>query len=549
MLRLLLCLAAFLPAILAQGGSLETFEDVAAALLAGHRVSANFDSSLCESTNIPEPLVGSVHFDAWSYTEVELETPYVVALQSFLTPTGTFILVISYVDANGVAVFDSYEISSENGLVIDNFVVQCAVGVGAFFVEKGNHQPEKFTPEGEASEPKETDRTQLHICSSTALTSYEELLAALMEGRQLTTAATVSDCLHPLPPEVTTAAGGSSYYQFYVVPDETGEEVIIVEYPGLLLSVNEGETVYTVTRTFISPDGSVFIIVNYYNTLTWEDEYPYPEGYRCVLGESMKFFDASGDSYDSFGTYAELDAAFLEGKDIQVSLISSSCLSPNTTLPEVLNLGAKVISWVRTEAGEQPGIVFSQSIVDVFGDFVLEEFYAAEDDQLYLRTTAFNPIDPADAPEVLLYMCAIGEGALFSAPSFGRTELTDYAAVVEAEMNGAKLSAEIDFNECVDPTGEVDLSGVRAGAYLQDLVIFSPGTPDARLFGSAFALNSDPISVYAYESFGVTVDENNNAVVAPGYWHYNENGEWTNDFGTTILECTLGEGVMIFQEA
>ncbi|CAG0897185.1 unnamed protein product [Darwinula stevensoni] len=482
MLRFFLCVAAFLPAIFAQGipqnyfgikiicldpsghdahlvtkgGSLESFDEVVAALRAGHRVTGNYNSDLCESSNTPEPVLLSVHFDTWQHTEIESEVPTVVALQSFATretgvrPDGTFVLVYSFVSSDGHAMFDSYEIASETGLVTNNYVAQCTAGVGAFFVEKGSHQPD------------------------TTLGTYDELLTALLEGRQLTITDVATECEHPLPAEVTVAEGGSTYYQYYVLP---------------------------------------------------------------------------GESYDSFETYEVLDEAFLEGKDIRVSLDSAMCISPNDTAPEVLFVGVDVVTWLRQEDVEFPGIFFSQSVVEVFGDMILQEYYVAPDNVLYVKVSIFNPIVPDDVPDVYLFQCVIGEGAAFTAPSFGRTELMDYVAVVEAELNGAKLSAEIDFNECVDPTGEIDLSGVRVGAYLQDLIVFSPATAGARLFSSAFTLSSDPISRFAYETFGVTLDASNNAIVFPGFWRYDENGEWGNAFGETFLECTLGGGLMIFQEA
>ncbi|CAG0898352.1 unnamed protein product [Darwinula stevensoni] len=470
----------------------------------------------------------SVHFDTWQHTEIESEVPTVVALQSFATretdvrPDGTFVLVYSFVSSDGHAMFDSYEIEGETGLVVNNYGADCTAGVGAFFVERGSHQPD------------------------TTLGTYDELLTALLEGRRLTITDVATECEHPLPAEVTVAEGGSTYYQYYVLPGQ----VLVVEFPGVALSVNEGETVYTVVRLFVSQDGSVFVSANYFNTQTWEDEYPYPEGFQCVLGDSVRFHHASGDSYDSFETYDDLDEAFLNGKDIRVSLDSTMCISPNDTAPEVLrpiqmncNRGEDLRAKLECACAlgqcveDPPDCEIAGEKWEVFGDMILQEYYVAPDNVLYVKVSIFNPIAPDDVPDVYLFQCVIGEGAAFTAPSFGRTELMDYVAVVEAELNGAKLSAEIDFNECVDPTGEIDLRGVRVGAYLQDLIVFSPATAEARLFSSAFTLSSDPISRFAYETFGVTLDASNNAIVFPGFWRYDENGEWGNAFGETFLEC------------
>ena len=76
-----------------------------------------------------------------------------------------------------------------------------------------------------------------------------------------------------------------------------------------------------------------------------------------------------------------------------------------------------------------------------------------------------------------------------------------------------------------------------------------PPAAQARLYGSAFGVNSGSFRGVAYESFGVTVDANNNAIVFPGHWRVDENGEWGNDFDGTVFECTLGAGVVVFKEA
>ncbi|CAG0892958.1 unnamed protein product [Darwinula stevensoni] len=471
MLRLLLCLAAFLPAILAQGtlinnfwhfwywyewyfitevggGSLDTFDDVLAAVRAGHSITGNFDSSLCEESSVEEPT----------------------------------------------------EMSKFSSLFL-----------------------------------------------STPVTSYDDLMTALTEGRQLMITAVATDCEHSLPPEVVLAEGGSNYYQYYVVSDGSGGEVLILEWPTLSLSENEGETVYMVTRVIVSQSGSTFITANAFNTLTWVDEYPYPEGFQCNLGENVNIYYASDDAIETFGSYAEVEAAFMEGKDLQATVDVTSCTG---TFPEgVLAAGAKVLAWVDEEEGDMAGIHFSQSIANLAGDVVIQEFLLGEDGTLQIVATAFNPVDPGDVPDVDAFACDIGVGVTFTAPAYNRVELTSYASVVDGQLSGSKLSAQIDFSQCVDPTGQLDLSGLSAGAYFQDVTVLGIGTPEERIFGSAFGAHSDPISGVAYETFGATIDTSNNVLVYPGYWRFNENGEWGNDFGDAVLECTLGEGLKIFGEA
>ena len=60
--------------------------------------------------------------------------------------------------------------------------------------------------------------------------------------------------------------------------------------------------------------------------------------------------------------------------------------------------------------------------------------------------------------------------------NYCRVELTNYASVLDAQVSGDSLSAAIDFSQCVDPTGQVDLSGMTAGAYFQSATILGVGS-------------------------------------------------------------------------
>ncbi|CAG0905316.1 unnamed protein product [Darwinula stevensoni] len=111
------------------------------------------------------------------------------------------------------------------------------------------------------------------------------------------------------------------------------------------------------------------------------------------------------------------------------------------------------------------------------------------------------------------------------------------------------MSIMFDFDECVDPTGQLDLSGSTFGAYFQDLAIFYNEGLGEMISGSAFAMTSDPVSLTAYVYYGTAITPSNNATIFPGYWHFNENGEWVNDYDGAILECSLGGGVTIIREA
>ncbi|CAG0892955.1 unnamed protein product [Darwinula stevensoni] len=555
MLRHLLCLlglSAFLPAILVQGGPLETFDDVVASLRAGHLVTGNFDTTQCEDSSVPEPILASLHYDEWQYVDTPETGLAITGMHNFMTPDGAFVIVFSYVTPSGISGFNAYQVATETGLVQDSFTAFCTLGTGATFVEKDNHQPD------------------------TPVTSYDDLMTALTEGRQLVLTAVITDCEHSLPPEVTLAESGSTYYQYYVLSDAGGDEVLILEWPGLSLSANEGETVYLVIRATISQDGSTHITAHEYNSLTWEDEYPYPEGFQCVLGDNVNVYYSSEDTIDTLGSYDEVEAAFMEGKDLQASVDVSSC---SGTFPDGLMVaGAIILAWADDVGGETPGIHFSQSIanrnknhirtvfylkvISVFsaphssisfpieaGDVVIQEFLLGEDGVLQVLATAFNPVDPGDVPDVSAFTCDIGDGVTFTAPAYNRVELTTYASVMEAQLSGSKLTAEIDFSQCEDPTGELDLTGLTAGAYFRYVTILGFGTPEERMFGSGFGVHSDPNSGVAYETFAATVDTSNNALAYPGYWRADESGTWGNDFGEAVLECALGAGIMIFGEA
>ncbi|CAG0899832.1 unnamed protein product [Darwinula stevensoni] len=551
MLRHLLCLlglAAFLPAILVQGGPLDTFDDVFASLRAGHLVTGNFDTTQCEDSSVPEPILASLHYDEWQYVDSTETGPLITGMHNFMTPDGVFVIVFSYAFSSGDAGFNAYQVATETGLIQTSYSAFCTLGTGATFVEKDNHQPD------------------------TAVTSYDDLLEALTEGRQLVLTAIITDCEHPLPPEVSVAESGSTYYQYYVLSGET----LVLEWPGLSITDDGEASIYMVVRTAISQDGAAIITVNGFNSLTWEDEYPYPEGFQCVLGESVNVYYASGDAIDTLGSYDEVEAAFMEGKDLQASVDITSC---SGTVPDgILAAGAIILAWADDEIGEMPGLRFSQSIanrnknhirtvfylkfISVFsaphssisfpieaGDVVIQEFLLGEDGVLQVLATAFNPVDPGDVPDVSMFACVIGDGVTFTAPAYNRAELTTYASVMDAQLSGSKLTAEIDFSQCEDPTGQLDLTGLTTGAYFGYVTILGFGTPEERMFGSGFGVHSDINSGVAYETFAATVDTSNNALAYPGYWRADESGTWGNDFGEAVFECALGAGIRIFGEA
>ncbi|CAG0895910.1 unnamed protein product [Darwinula stevensoni] len=239
------------------------------------------------------------------------------------------------------------------------------------------------------------------------------------------------------------------------------------------------------------------------------------------------------DEIDTFGTYGEVYAAFLDGKNIQA---------------EVDVAGAKVVAWVREESGDAPGIHFSQSIVNIDGDVVIQEFHLRDNNILYITGTTFNPVDPDDVPDIITFTCTLGDAAIFSAPAYDLVELLDYASVLEAQLSGEKLSAGMDFSQCLDAKNKVDLTDAKAGAYFEHVTVLLHDSPWARLSGSAFGVHSDPVSGVAYATFGVTLDADNNVDVFPGYWRIDENGDWMDDFSGIMFECTLGAGIMFFVE-
>ncbi|CAG0894589.1 unnamed protein product [Darwinula stevensoni] len=518
MLRFLLCLAAFLPA--AFGAPLETFEDLVRAFRAGHRVAANFDTRLCEHDDTPEPFLASVHFSQWEYEETA-DLASVIAIESFVTQRGTFVLLIMVAGSDGGAEINGFEVSFETDLIVDSFLVACTVGLGAFFVEKGNHQPD------------------------TAVGSYDQLMTVLTDGRQLSIVLTMNECEGFVEPEVNLAEFGSSYYQFYVIPDETGDGAVIVEWPGLFLSQVQDETVYSMLRLIVGQDGSVSFRGNYYNTQTWQDEFFDQEGFQCVLGESANFYFAADDAYDSFGTYSELSAAFFAGKEIQAAVNIPMCTPIEGNLPGILYAGTKVELWERWFSSD---ILFYQSIVNLAGEIV-QQVFTLDGEEILVAAETVNPADPGAVPETVRFSCPIGSGSMFSAPAFDQSELREYALVVKAELSGAKLSAQLNFSECVDVSGMFTYGIVRA--HLQNLLVRDLDTEEETLFASAFSGRYDADhAAFTYEVWGVSIDGNNQAKIFPGFWDYNPlTGEFLNLFEEVVVECTLGEGLIISEEA
>ena len=116
--------------------------------------------------------VVSVQLSRWQYTEEELLVPAVATAQApsmsegfrvrpprnafvrrdprtcsrtdsiSLPVDGMFSLIFSYLNADGFAMLENYYISAETGAVIEYYFMACTAGVGAFFFEKGNRQPE-----------------------------------------------------------------------------------------------------------------------------------------------------------------------------------------------------------------------------------------------------------------------------------------------------------------------------------------------------------------------------------------------------------------------
>ncbi|CAG0898650.1 unnamed protein product [Darwinula stevensoni] len=516
-----------LPGILAQGGQmLETYEELAAALELGHHVSAIFDAQNCDADFPPAftPRV-VVPMDPW--TRIQLEDgseDYITFNHDFIFYDGNFLLVTGYVDDIGRAAFTIYEISGSNGSIVETTVAECVMNVGAFFVQK------RFTfPED-------------HV------TTYDDLKSLLLGGTHVTFLGLAELCEGNPTTGLSKAQGGSYHLQFYVeINPTTGEEDLILEYYYLGITMDASTPTFNVVRMRVYPDGFVNVTGSAFLTTTWEDEYPFPQGFQCTLDDGARFQYRQQEDYDVYGTFAEAEAALLEGKELQVSLDHTQCVGA----PDVVTaVGVRLLEWRQFDVDSAVGhvIAFTQLYSASTGSIALQEYAMTDDDQLWNHVTVFNPV----TDEILYnttYSCPLGTGAIVSAPARNSRPLDNYDQLLETAMDGLHMEVRINIDQCNDPTGSgMNFTGVTAGAYLREMVIINPDSPDSSIFTAAYALVTNYMTGegFAYSSVDITLNSTNVAAVVPALWSV-ENGQLTNLLGEGFfLECGLGDGLIIY---
>ncbi|CAG0896377.1 unnamed protein product [Darwinula stevensoni] len=263
-------LAFVLPGVLGQGQQLLSFEDVAASLELGNHVTAIFDAKNCDVQFPPEfrfmpTLV--IPMDPW--TRVQLEDgsqDFITFNHDFIFYDGDFIVVTGSLDDIGRASFVLHEISGLDGSLKESTVAECTLNIGAFFFEKRFAFPNE------------------HI------TTYDDLKSQILGGTHVTFLGLAELCEGNPTTGVSKAQGGGYHIQFYVeINPDNGQEDIILEYDYLGVSMDGSTPTFNVVRMRVYPGGFVNVTGNSFLTTTWEDEYPFPEGFQCTLDDGARF--------------------------------------------------------------------------------------------------------------------------------------------------------------------------------------------------------------------------------------------------------------------
>ncbi|CAG0898649.1 unnamed protein product [Darwinula stevensoni] len=452
---------------------------------------------------------------------------------------GNFLLVTGYVDDVGRASFTIYAISGLNGSIIDTNVAECVINVGAIFIQKRFAFPNE------------------HI------TTYDDLKSLLLGGAHVTFLGLAELCEGNPTTGLSKAQGGSYHLQFYVeINPANGQEDIILEYYYLGVTMDASTPTFNVARMRVYPDGFVNVTGSAFLTTTWEDVYPFPQGFQCTLDDGARFQHRRQEEYETHVSFAEAEAALLAGKELQVSLDHTQCEGA----PELIAaVGVRVLEWQQYDVDSAVGHEFaftqfysaSESLIRVAtvgwqsfgtGSMVLQEYVMRDDNVLKSKVIVFNP-----ATEEILsnmtYTCPVGTGAIVSSPARQSRPLATYDELFGAAMDGLHLEVRIDFERCNDPTGSgSNFNGVTGGAYLREMFINNPDSPDATIFTSAYTMVSNYMTDegFAYNSFDLTLNSTDVAFVVPALWSV-ENGQLTNLLGDGFfLECALGEGLIVY---
>ncbi|CAG0896374.1 unnamed protein product [Darwinula stevensoni] len=372
---------------------------------------------------------------------------------------GNFFLVSGYVDNIGRASFVTYVISGLNGSIIDTNVAECVINIGAFFIEKRFNFPNE------------------HIMT------YDDLKSLLLGGTHVTFVGLAELCEGNPTTGVSKAQGGGYHLQFYVETNPTsGLEDVIVEYDYLGVSPDGTAPTFNVAQIRVYPDGFVNVTGNSFITTTWEDVYPFPQGFQCTLDDGIRFQYRQQESYDFYDSFAAAEEALLSGKELQVSLDHTQCEGA----PEFINaMGVRVLEWAQFDVDSALGheIDFSQVLAATAEAAVLQEYSMTDENLLRNHVTIFNPLTGEIALDVT-YTCPMGTGAIVSAPARASRALESYFEVYAAALEGTHLEVRVNYELCNDPTGSgLDFTGVTAGAYLREMAINNPDSSDPSING------------------------------------------------------------------
>ncbi|CAG0885735.1 unnamed protein product [Darwinula stevensoni] len=385
---------------------------------------------------------------------------------------------------------------------------------------------------------------------SAHLQTYADLKQALREGKHVTVLSFGERC-EGIPPGFAYAQGGSYHLQVLMVKDnETQAEHMRLEYTIVGLSQTTTVPTHITVKFAVFPDGRVDVITHAFNMLTWEDEYPFPGGFQCALEDSIRFQHRSAEQYDTYLSFAEAQAALLEGRELQVAMLGEGCTSGprHQERIEVTDLlSSRVLRWQETVEGDGSRAIHASQVHAADANFLVVLDYTLKDDErLYVSESVYEPASGNGQLEVT-HVCDMGTGALVTAPTRGSTQIQTFSELFLATAEGYHIEARVIYDACGDPTGGgADFAGVNAGAYLVQASFPNAMTTEVKYISTAYWVTTDSYDGgLAFYSLSVEMDLNNLATVRPGLWAWRD-GNWTNDYGDLYFECAIQEGIIFY---
>ncbi|CAG0896375.1 unnamed protein product [Darwinula stevensoni] len=475
------------------GQLLESYDEVASALELAHHVTAIFDVTSC-TNDFPaasRPTI-SIPLDPWSRIRLQDgSSDFITFTHNYINPNGHLILLLGYMDATDTASFDMYEASSVDGTILGVVSADCRINTGVFFVQSRFNFP------------------------NTHITTYDDLKSLLLSGIHLTFLGLAELCEGNPTPGVSKAQGGSYHLQFYIQNNPSIEDIYL-EYDYMGLSQDGTTPTFNVAQMRVFPDGSVNVTGSSLLTTTWEDEYPYPEGFRCTLDEGARFQYRQQEQFATYTTFAEAETALLSGKELQVFLDHARCNSP----PNFVNLvGVRLFEWQQYDVDSAVGheIAYTQLFHGGSGEGVLMESYMTDENLLRNHMTLIE-LATNEALANLSYTCQLGTGATVSAPLRESLSLNTYLEVYGAALEGIHLEVRINYDQCNDPTGSgLDFAGVTGGAYLRQIFVYNSDSPDSTIFSAAHAWVSNYVAGEGFADLSVvwSLGRDGVAIVVP----------------------------------